>query len=310
MRHIMIALMVALLSLGTTIEAANAARFGGGGSSGKMSRSIGGGSSYSNSNYGNRGAAAQQNAARPNAANNAANASRGGLSRFMGPLAGFLAGGLLASMLFGGHFSMPGILDILIIAAIAYFGYRFLKRRREAAASTSSSTHGTASPFGSTPNDNYSRQHDSVNQNAAAPQGYQNDASQNDVPSAVTDTTVPADFQREPFLNEMRQRFERLQKAWDANDMASIQDNVTPEFYNVLNAERRKQPENNVTEIVRLFVEMGHVQSIGQQDEATVLFHGVIREQGQEQEFNETWHLIREQRPNEKWYLQGIEQNG
>lgn len=107
----------------------------------------------------------------------------------------------------------------------------------------------------------------------------------------------------------MRGRFQQLQSAWDANDMAQIQDNVTPEFYNVLNDERRKQPENNTTEVVRLFVEMGHVQSIGTQEEATVLFHGIIREQGQEQEFNETWHLIREQRPNEKWYLQGIEQN-
>lgn len=303
MRHIMIALMVALLSLGTTIEVANAARFGGGGSSGKMSRSIGGGSSYSNSNYGNRGATQQQNAARPNAANNAANASRGGLSRFMGPLAGFLAGGLLASMLFGGHFSMPGIFDILIIAVIAYFGYRFIKRRREAAAATQGQGQGSSS-FGNAQNHNYSRSHDQQNQNDSMSQGYQNEE-----PSAATGPSTPANFEREPFLADMRQRFQQLQKAWDANDMAQIQDNVTPEFYNVLNAERRKQPDNNVTEIVRLFVEMGNVQSIGNQEEATVLFHGVMREQGQEQEFNETWHLIREQRPNEKWYLQGIEQN-
>lgn len=302
MRHIMIALMVALLSLGTTIEAANAARFGGGGSSGKMSRSIGGGSSYSNSNYGNRGATPQQNAARNNTAANAANASRGGLSRFLGPLAGFMAGGLLASMLFGGHFSMPGIFDILIIAAIAYFGYRFIKRRREAAAATHAQ--GDQS-FGDTQHHNYSRQHDQLNQNdTVASQGHQQE-----VPNAATGPSTPADFEREPFLADMRQRFQQLQKAWDANDMAQIQDNVTPEYYNVLNAERRKQPDNNATEIVRLFVEMGHVQSIGNQEEATVLFHGVIREQGQEHEFNETWHLIREQRPNEKWYLQGIEQN-
>ena len=296
MRHIMIALMVALLAFGTTIETANAARFGGGGSSGKMSRSIGGGSSYSSSNFGNRGAAtSQQNAARTaNTANNA----RGGLSRFLGPLAGFAAGGLLASMLFGGHFSMPGITDLLIIGVIAYFGYRFLKRRREATASVSSQD---GSSLGNAPNNGFSRQQNGMD--------YDTQASQNDALHGAG-PSVPADFERESFLNDMRQRFEQMQKAWDANNMAQIQDNVTPEFYNVLNAERRKQPENNVTEIVRLFVEMGHMQSVGSQEEATVLFHGIIREQGQEQEFNETWHLIREQRPNEKWYLQGIEQNG
>lgn len=298
MRHIMIALMVALLSFGTTIEAANAARFGGGGSSGKMSRSVGGGSSYSNSNYGNRNAAApQQNAARTNSTANTANNARSGMSRFLGPLAGFMAGGLLASMLFGGHFSMPGITDLLIIGAIAYFGYRFLKRRREATASAGTQN---GSSFGNAPNNGFSRQQNSMD--------YNTPASQNDAPHGAG-PSAPAGFEREPFLNDMRQRFEQMQKAWDANNMAQIQDNVTPEFYNVLNAERRKQPDNNATEIVRLFVEMGHVQSVGNQEEATVLFHGIIREQGQEQEFNETWHLIREQRPNEKWYLQGIEQN-
>ena len=297
MRHIIIALMVALLSLGTTIEAANAARFGGGGSSGKMSRSIGGGSSYSSSSFSNRGSAAQQNATR-NSTANASNASRGGLSRFMGPLAGFLAGGLLASLLFGGHFSMPGITDILIIAAIAYFGYRFLKRRAPAAESNAQAQNGQ--PYNGASNASYSRQHD---QNSAADQYQGGNA------SSAAELNEPSNFDREAFLKEMRKRFEQLQKAWDAKDMARIQDNVTPEYYNVLNAERRNQPENNVTEIVRLFVEMGHVQSVGNQEEATVLFHGIIREQGQDQEFNETWHLIREQRPDGKWYLQGIEQN-
>lgn len=303
MRQIMIALMVALLSFGTTIEAANAARFGGGGSSGKMSRSVGG-SSYSSgfSNNGNRTGAQQQNAARNNTANAAQ--PRSGMSRFLGPLAGVLAGGLLASMLFGGHFSMPGIMDMLLIGAAIYFGYRFLKRRSNASAAHQGQQQ-NGSPFSSTPpqENGFSRDHHAPQQTA----NHTYDAEP--VSTGNGPQAAPTDFDREKFLDDMRQRFLRLQKAWDANDMAQIQDNVTPEFYNTLNAERRKQPSSNTTEVVRLFVEMGHIQTVKRQEEATVLFHGVIREQGQESEFNETWHLIREQRPNEAWYLQGIEQN-
>ena len=301
MRQIIVALMVALLSIGVTIETANAARFGGGGSSGKMSRSVGGGSSYSSgySNSGYRPGAQQQSttAASPTP-------PRRGLSRFLGPLAGFAAGGLLASMLLGGHSSMPGIMDIVIIGAVIFFGYRFLKRRSGGVtAPQRDPSQQNNAPFG-TQNNSFSRD------GSAPQQNYQGGATYDAPPAnAAGPQAAPSDFNREQFIDEMRHRFIRLQKAWDADDMAQIQDSVTPEFYNVLNAERRKQPANNVTEVARLFVEMGHIQAIGTQEEATVLFHGVIREQGQESEFNETWHLIREQRPNAQWYLQGIEQN-
>ena len=100
-----------------------------------------------------------------------------------------------------------------------------------------------------------------------------------------------------------------LQRAWDNNDFAGIQEFVTPAFYNQLREERANHPANNRTEIVRLFAELGDVREIGQQAEATVIFHGIMDENGEHNEFNETWHLIRELRDNAPWYLQGIEQN-
>lgn len=66
-----------------------------------------------------------------------------GRSPFMSGLAGGLAGGLLGSMLFGGtSHAAPGagagaggigLLDIIILGLLLYFGWKFLKRRRDAA---------------------------------------------------------------------------------------------------------------------------------------------------------------------------------
>jgi len=100
-----------------------------------------------------------------------------------------------------------------------------------------------------------------------------------------------------------------LQRAWDNNDFSGIQEYVTPELYNLLREERAKHPANNRTEVVRLFAELGDVREIGNQAEATVIFHGILDENSESTEFNETWHLTREIRDGAPWYLQGIEQN-
>ena len=64
--------------------------------------------------------------------------------------------------------------------------------------------------------------------------------------------------------------------------------------------------------LVDFFVDetCGGVQEFANQAEARVLFHGVLKGNGSETEFNETWHLIREMRDDAPWYIQGIEQNG
>ena len=120
----------------------------------------------------------------------------------------------------------------------------------------------------------------------------------------------PAWFDRERFLGGAKEHFMTLQRAWDNNDLPRIQEYVTPELYNLLREQRAQEPANNQTEIVRLFAELGGVQEFANQAEARVLFHGVLKENGSETEFNETWHLIREMRDDAPWHIQGIEQNG
>ena len=73
-------------------------------------------------------AAAPTQAQRPGAAAPAAS----GASRWLGPLAGLAAGGLLAAMFFGGAFEGMAAMDWMLIAAMAigaFFLFRALRRR-------------------------------------------------------------------------------------------------------------------------------------------------------------------------------------
>lgn len=268
MRHLIITLLVGFMTFGLAIDNADARRMGGGHSMGSYSRSATSSSS-----------AAQRPAATPNQTP----ARQGG--RFAGGLfAGLLAGGLIAA-LFGGAFHGINMTDMLLLALVAFAVIMFLKRRRTTAAANNT---GNQQNTGSTFN----------NQQAyTAAQG-----------TSFGSSKTPAWFNRERFLTDAKQHFTHLQQAWDANNLAEIQDYVTPELYNLLKAERAKEPANNKTEVVRLLAELGDIQEYGQQAEASILFHGVLIENGQQTDFSEVWHLVRDMRDQAPWYIQGIEQ--
>ncbi|MCM2131594.1 Tim44 domain-containing protein [Larsenimonas rhizosphaerae] len=269
MRHLLITFMVALMTFGVAVDHAEAKRMGGGKSFGSYSRSSQSATST------NRATTPPRQATAPN--------SR--LSRFAGPFAGMLAGGLLASMFFGGAFDGIRMTDMLLIALVAFIAFKFLRRRRPAMAG-----HGQQE------------------------QPWQSRQAQPEAPVAGSGGTAsrsgtPAWFNKEQFLQGAKEHFNALQRAWDKNDLPEIQEYVTPELYNMLRKERAEQPVNNETEVVKLFVELGSINEFDQQAEATVLFHGIIREEGKESEFNETWHLTRQIKDGAPWYIQGIEQN-
>ncbi|MBF8222584.1 Tim44 domain-containing protein [Halomonas sp. 328] len=271
MRHLFIMLLVGVLGFGLAVDYAEARRMGGGGNVGSVSRSA------------SPPTTANATQGQPRQGQAAGTPRAGGMG---GMLGGLLAGGLLAALFFGGAFDELRMMDLLLIAGIAFLLFRLLARRRTAVAA------GAAQPT----------------QNQAQAHAFQSDA----MPAAGSLgglASEPEWFDRERFLGGAKEHFMTLQRAWDNNDFAQIQDYVTPELYNLLREERAQHPANNRTEIVRLFAELGSVQEIGSQAEATVIFHGIIDENGEHNEFNETWHLIRELRDEAPWYLQGIEQN-
>lgn len=269
MRNLFVMLLVGLLGFGLAVDHAEAKRLGGGKSFGSYSRS------------------ANTTNAAPNRTATATPPRQPskGLSRFAGPFAGLLAGGLLASLFFGGAFDELRLVDILLIAGAAWLAFRLFRKRRQPA------------PAG-------------IPQGHARQEVPRNDHSQAFTSSGLAGgSAVPAWFDKERFLSGAKEHFMTLQRAWDNNDFSSIQEYVTPELYNLLREERANQPANNRTEIVRLFAELGNVQELDRQAEATVLFHGIMDENGAQNEFNETWHLVRDLRDGAPWYVQGIEQN-
>lgn len=273
MRNLFIMLLVGLLGFTTAIDHAEAKRFGG-------AKSFG---SYSRSAQPPASSTTRSSAATPPRQPSA------GLSRFAGPFAGLLAGGLLASLFFGGAFDGIRMFDILLIAVVLWIALRFFAaRRRHAHAGHASDPH-------------------SREASRAQPTPFMGGGSSSQSSSGIG--SEPAWFDRERFLAGAKEHFMTLQRAWDNNDLSRIQEYVTPELYNVLKAERMEQPANNRTEVVRLFVELGNVQEFDNEAEASVIFHGILEENGEETEFNETWHLKRNMRDGAPWYVQGIEQN-
>ena len=276
MRQFLVMLVVGLLTLGPAIDYAEARRMGGGGNVGSFSRSA------------DRPAAAPNQAA---PARQSQSQAAGG-SRMPGMLGGLLAGGLLAALFFGGAFDELRMMDILLIAGLAFAVIWFLRRRTAMAGAGGTAPQASGQPPASAP------QPDAQAFQASTP-----------LSGGTAFANEPEWFDRERFLSGAKEHFMTLQRAWDNHDFSGIQEYVTPELYNLLREERARHPANNRTEIVRLFAEMGDIREVGKQAEATVIFHGILDENGEQTEFNETWHLIRELRDDAPWYLQGIEQN-
>ena len=139
-------LMTAVLTLMvagflTLPEPAEAKRFGGGGNVGKQ---------YNMPHQADAPRATQTpSQAQGPAAAGMRTPQTSGASRWLGPLAGLAAGGLLASLFFGDAFSGFQFMDFLLIAALAvgaFLIFRMLRRGQSGARPTGAGAFGGAAP--------------------------------------------------------------------------------------------------------------------------------------------------------------------
>ena len=241
------------LCIGLTMSLdANAKRFGGGKSSGaapthqtsQMAPSAGAG-----------GAAATAGAA--GAAGAAAKA--GGASRWLGPLAGIAAGGLLASMFMGDGFQGMQIFDILIMGVIAFLVFRFIAARRR-----KQQEH--LAPAGAP------MQREAFEQKPAMGSIFGGSAA----PAARPVINAPAWFNEERFVEAARSHFQSLQQHWDANEMDKIAEFVTPQLLEFLKRERAEIGDAfQSTYIDDLRVQLDGVDDRADKTIATLTFSGV-----------------------------------
>ena len=273
------------LCIGLTMSLdANAKRFGGG-------KSFGSAPSHQT-----RQAAPASPAAAPAAAGAAAKA--GGASRWLGPLAGIAAGGLLASMFMGGGFQGMQIFDILIMAGIAFLIFRVIAARRR-------KQQADLAPAGHAP-----MQREAFDAKPA-PSSIFGGGSAATAPRPVIN--APAWFNEERFLEAARNHFQSLQQHWDANEMDKIAEFVTPQMLDFLKRERADLGDGfQSTYIDNLTVQLDGLDDRADKTIATLTFSGLSKTSrfDQGEAFSESWNMERAPGENQPWLVAGIRQNG
>lgn len=251
-------------------------------------RRFGGGKSFGS-------APIHRQANKPNAAPNAqrppAAAPTGGAARWLGPLAGLAAGGLLASMFFGDAFQGIQIFDILLIALVAFVIFRLLRRRQNA--QTPAMAGGAPSPM--------TRNGDS-----------QQTVFGHSVAPTAAKTPAPAWFDEARFLEAAKEHFMALQQHWDANEMDKIAEFVTPQMFQWLKDERESLGEGyQSTYIDELSIQLDGIDELADKTVATLSFSGMAKTSrfDQGEGFNESWRMERSNGPDEPWLIAGIRQN-
>ncbi|MBE7375260.1 Tim44 domain-containing protein [Pseudomonas lopnurensis] len=278
MQRVLSIFMALCIGLTLSIDA-HAKRFGGG-------KSFGSAPSHQT-----RQAPQQTQAAPPQAGRQAA-AAPSGASRWLGPLAGLAAGGLLASMFMGDGFEGIQFMDILIFGAIAFLLFRFLAARRRQQ---------QPAMAGHAPMQREMPQPASIFGGSAAPA------------AAAPVINAPAWFNEQSFVAAAREHFLSLQQHWDANEMDKIAEFVTPQLLGFLKQERAEIGDAyQSTYIDDLQIQLDGVDDDAEKTTATLTFSGVSKTSrfDQGEPFSESWRMERIQGENQPWLVAGIRQNG
>ncbi len=281
------------LCIGLTMSLdANAKRFGGG-------KSVGAAPTHQTRQAAPTAPGAPAAAATAGAAGAAGAAAKaGGASRWLGPLAGIAAGGLLASMFMGGGFQGMQIFDILIMAVIAFVIFRFIAARRR-------KQQEQYAPAGHAP----------MQREAFEPQQPAGSSifGGSPAPAARPVINAPDWFNEERFIEAARSHFQSLQQHWDANEMDKIAEFVTPQMLQFLKQERADLGDGfQSTYIDNLQVQLEGVDDRADKTIATLTFSGVSKTSrfDQGEVFSESWNMERAQGDNQPWLVAGIRQNG
>ena len=230
-------------------------------------------------------------ATQPAATSGATAAARpaSGASRWLGPLAGIAAGGLLASMFMGDGFEGFQLFDFLILGLLAFVIFKLLAARRQAqgqpAVAGGMQRQMPQQPiFGSS--------------GGAAPRPALN---------------APAWFDEQRFLAAGREHFLALQQHWDANEMDKIAEFVTPQMLSFLTTERADLGDGfQSTYIDDLELQLDGIDELADKTVATLTFRGVAKTSrfDQGEPFSESWRMERGNGENQPWLVAGIRQNG
>ena len=255
---------------------------------------FGGGKSFGSAPSHQTRQAPQQTQAAPNQAGRQTPAAASGASRWLGPLAGLAAGGLLASMFMGDGFEGIQFMDILIFGVIAFLLFRFLAARRRQQQQPAMAGHAPMQ------REMPQQPATSIFGGSAAPV------------AAAPVINAPAWFNEQSFVAAAREHFLSLQQHWDANEMDKISEFVTPQLLGFLKQERAEIGDAyQSTYIDDLQIQLDGVDDDAEKTTATLTFTGTAKTSrfDQGEPFSESWRMERAQGENQPWLVAGIRQN-
>lgn len=286
LRTFLTMLMVCLVLWGLLIQAAEAKRFGGGRNFG-VSRSS---SSFSRAKP--APAFGQSYSRTPQSLGQ--NASP--MSRWWGPIAGLITGGLIASLLMKNGLA-SGIMSLLLIAGLIFGLFlliNFFRHRQQPAMQS-------ANPY---QNDRNNFAQDTVTKFAPTNR------------SEPLMPTYPSDFDAPAFLRDAKVQFMRLQAAYDQKNVNDIREFTTPEVFAEIQMQLQERGnEENKTNIMNLAAELLQVENNTPQGEnigttliASVHFTAMIEENNAAAiHVEEIWYFKKESN-HTRWLVAGVQQ--
>ena len=235
-------------------------------------------------------------------ANPAAGAGAAAMNRpgWGGMLGGLLAGTFIGSMLFGngmaGAGAGGGLLDLIILGLLVYFGVKMFRRFK-------------ANQQGGAASSSMYREAPRPASDASAWGSLKNEEGQTyEAPRA---SAVPSDFDQEEFLRGAKMAYTRLQESWDRRDLDDIAQFATPAVVQELRAQRDEDPKPGVTQILKIDASVVEVREEGTEQRVSVFFDVLMREdptQERPEQVRELWHFVRNRAGDDSWRLDGIQQ--
>jgi len=298
--HFFKAVLLSVSLIFATVGHADAARLGGGRSIGRMPSAP----------MQKQAAPAQKPAQQAQATTPATTPQAPAPSRFggMGGILGGLAAGLGIGYLLS-HFGLgeaaSSLITGLLIAVLAGFAIMFVIRRLLPALSGASQAANIPSQgMQRASMERAPRQEPAFTPAANAFGGVSSE------PAAFR-STLPPGFDEYAFLDNAKQYFSTLQKAWDQGDLTALREYTTPEMFATIEQDLSGRADStNQTDVVTLNAQLLGIETAENTYYCSVQFTGMIREQAgaQANNFSEIWNLSKPVSGPGGWVLAGISQ--
>ncbi|MEI6181722.1 MAG: Tim44-like domain-containing protein [Polynucleobacter sp.] len=247
--------------------------------------------------------AQQAQPAAPAPAPQAAPSRFGGMGGLLGGLAAGLGIGYLLSH-FGLGEAASSMITGLLIAMLAGFAIMFVIRRLLPAMSGTGSNANAPTGLQRTNIEQAPRQEPAFTPAANAFGGISAE-------SEVFQSTLPPGFDERTFLENAKQYFATLQKAWDHGDLVALREFTTPDMFATIQQDLAGRTDTtNQTDVVTINAKLIGIETIDAHYFCSIQFSGMIREQvgAPASDFSEIWNLSKPVEGPGGWVLAGISQ--